>query len=173
MATVKEILISRVPFATSYSDEQLEVFIRSAFVNCEPCFGIRWDILDGINVEVWSRIAIEDNYNPIQIQLVSVMAAIALISAKSLADTNNSQSSNASSRFVSEVKAGTTDTKFEQISKDNSPMTLDVDKLISILKSEATSLSLMMGCHINGNMVSVMFSENIISSPIYIHKDLC
>lgn len=178
MLTAKQVLVSRLPFVedTTAHAAQADILIQSAFINCEQCFSIRWLLLLGAYVEDWTRVGVESNYNPQQIQLVAIMAAIAYLESMALENAKNIQQNiggNAASRFISEVKAGSTDTKFEQPNQYNLPMIANIASLIAMFQKEANALSGQMGCYVSGSMVQAMFSEKIVNSSFYVHKDIC
>jgi uncharacterized OsmC-like protein len=162
--TANQIFLSRLEFVTN--EVQIATLITSAFIACEPCFGVRFIDVDGQIAEDWTRVGVEANYAPNQILLAALMACLSYLRAS--AAQNNEDARKGEKRFLKNIKAGSTDTEFEQINVEKE---IDVDKLIKSFEDESNSISASMGCFIKGGMVQAMFSNSIISSPFYIHKD--
>jgi hypothetical protein len=162
--TAKEIFLSRLEFVTN--EVQIDTLITSAFIACEPCFGVRFVEVDSQITEDWTRVGVESNYAPNQILLAALMAALSYL--RSSAAQNNEDARKGEKRFVKTIKAGSTNTEFEQIDVTKE---IDVEKLIASFQSETEAISGSMGCFVKGGMVQAMFSNSIISSPFYVHKD--
>lgn len=134
------------------NDARINDFIGEVSFELEPCFKIRFHELDGVKIEDWERVGVEEYYRLDQRSVIADLVAVYVLMMIVAANSQGTPGAEAqpTTTYLKRAKAGSAEVEYGQFSvKDGNMLFLNADSLINTYKASAERRARTLGCIID------------------------